>query len=147
MAINNPNQIPLFPDLIQKIEQIEKTEKQINYSKSVISRLHAIRRTLPETEKPIISKLNKVLDDIRAIAKATTPAELEKMVLFAIEKNQAWTLADICDDLKLDRATVKPVLAEMEKKNLIRFVPRFIPGSYKPNYLIKSNRTNEPDAG
>ena len=132
------------------IEEIQNQEviDRAAAAKRLVGMLSEMRRKAAEfdTQRVFLEDITKWLEQTRAKGKAT-PTQIEGLILYAIEKQCAYSLTEIAEELKLDRKFVKEKLLEMNQAGLIRVVPRYVPGMFKPTYLFKSTRIDVGEAG
>lgn len=138
------NQPEMFP--ISEYTNQEMLDR-VEVSRRVVGMLSAMRRKVAEIdrERVFIEEITKCLEKTRAKGKAT-PTQIEGMILYAIEKQQCWTLTEICEELNMERPFIKAKILEMQIAGLVKIVKKYVPGMFKHTHLIKSTRTNEPEA-
>lgn len=134
-----PNLQPeLFPDFVNT-DTTKVVVSETFAAKKVLRHLYQVRTKNPHN--PIAPELNKIIKIARALTGAT-PTQIEGKILYAIEKQAAWTITEISEETGLSREIVINNLKILIENSLVIKVRRFIPGSDKPNFLFKSKRQN-----
>lgn len=132
------------------VEEITNEEivSRLEVSRRICGMLSAMRRKAAEfdREREFVADITKWLEQTRAKGRQT-PTQIEGQILYAIERQQAETLTEICEELNLDRKFVENKLNEMIEKSFIRKIKKYVPLMYKHTYLYKSNRLKTPEAG
>jgi len=113
--------------------------------KSLVQKLLKVRRSLDNTELEYLPELNTLIDKLRQVTKYSDH-QREELVLYAIERSGATTVNEIAEDTKFTGDTVKEILHELHARNLVYQVRKYIPGSDRPNFAIKSRRVKVPEA-
>lgn len=131
----------LFPEMEDQTppKQSVNTQKE---AKKLLRSLYKIRQKAGDN--PLLPKLNNLIDEIRNFQNFTD-SQIQEKILYAIEKQMSWTLSEIVEDTGIERKTVERILNELKDNEVVRFVPRYIPGSDRQYYLIKSNRQDVPE--
>lgn len=115
-------------------------------AKSLVQKLLKTRRGLAFGEAEFLPHLNELIEKIRVIAKFTDH-QREELVLYAIERSGATTPNEIAEDTKFTREAVSEILADLAKRQLVYQTRRYVPGSDRPQFAIKSRRVAVPEAG
>ena len=129
------NQPSLFSDYCVWSHESESDIKKS--SKKLLRVFYKIRNE--QADSAFLPVINKIIDQLRAFSSAT-PTQIEETVMYAIENQMCWTIAEILEETSIDKKTLKGVLQILKEKKLIKIVRRFIPGSDRQYYLIKSRR-------
>lgn len=138
-----PNLQPeLFPDFVNAEMSVNVSE--IFAAKKILRHLYQVRNDNPHN--PIAPELDKIIKIARAFTNAT-PTQIEGRILYAVEKQAAWTITEIVEETGLSREIIINNLKILLNKSLVVKVRRFIPGSDKPNFLFKSTRQNIGEMG
>lgn len=130
----------LFPEL--KDEETGETHKAAASAKTLLRELYKIRANNPDN--PFMPGINALIEKCRNFINAA-PSQVEEKILYAIEKQMCWTLSEIVEETKISREVISEILEELKKQNLVRFVSRYIPGSDRKYFLVKSNRQDVPE--
>ena len=104
-----------------------------------------LRRDLaPELEeyRPLF---NTFIEDLRALSRLSG-SQLEEQILYSIEKQGATTVTEISEDLRMAPEKIKAKVEEMMDRGDLYKVKKYIPGSDRAWYMIKSRRQNIPEA-
>lgn len=113
--------------------------------KALVQKLLKTRRTLSNAESEFLPQLNELIEKIRAVARFTDH-QREELVLYAIERSGATTINEIAEDARLTRDVVKEILIDLGKRSLVYQTRRYVPGSDRPQFAIKSRRVAVPEA-
>jgi len=140
---NLPYQPWLFPAMVAVVPFAEYDRRQAG--KSLVQKLLKVRRSLDNTELEYLPELNTLIDKLRQVTKYSDH-QREELVLYAIERSGATTVNEIAEDTKFTGDTVKEILHELHARNLVYQVRKYIPGSDRPNFAIKSRRVKVPEA-
>lgn len=108
---------------------------------SVARRLYALRRQLNPDEMPFVGLINKTIEEIRVLSNSSGDA-LDKKILYAVEYQGCITFTEIAEDTKIHKDKVKEIVLDLRNRGVIRIVRRFVPGSDRQYYAIKSNRVD-----
>jgi len=132
MAVFQPS---LFPDFkpVQPVAVVNAKSK----AKELLNQLYQLRQN--NQESPFLPGIANLISRVRSFGDATDN-QVEETIMYAIEVQMCWTIADLVDEIRLDKNTIEDMLDRLRRRNLIRDVPRYIPGSGRQFYLIKSNR-------
>lgn len=131
------NQTPLFFELT--LMRPAPTRKVQRGLKSLTNKLYAVRRNLTEDEKAGIEALNAAIEYIRILSNSSD-SKIEERILYSIERQGCSTVTEISELVKLPKDVCKQFLRSLLEKKLIRKVPRYVPGSDRQWFIIKSNR-------
>jgi hypothetical protein len=143
MSLNIPGQPFLFPEMAAVAPFVECDRRQAG--KSVVQKLLKARRSLEAGELEYLPHLNELIDKIRAVAKFSDH-QREGLVLYSIERSGACTLKEISEDTRLPVEAVKEIVETLGQAGTLYMVRRYVPGSDRPQYSIKSRRVKIPEA-
>ena len=138
-----PYQPWLFPHMVAVVPFAEYDRRQAG--KSLVQKLLKTRRSLTIAEQQFLPDLNALIDKLRQTAKFTDH-QREELVLYAIERSGATTPNEIAEDTKLSRDAVNEILHSLAMRNVIYQARRYVPGSDRPQFAIKSHRVKVPEA-
>lgn len=114
-------------------------------SKSLVKKLYDLRRGLDPTEQLYVAQINSCIEAIRDLSRYTD-SKREELVLYAIEKSQATTPTEIAEDTRLDLSIVKNILQDLHARDIVYQVRRYIPGSDRQYFILKSRRVENVEA-
>lgn len=133
------HQTPLFFELV--LTRPPAPNKTARGLKSLVNKLYSVRRELNESEKAGLDILNKAIEDVRILSNSSG-TKIEEKILYSIERQGCFTLTEVAETVKLPKDITKEILKTLLGKKLIRKVPRYVPGSDRQYYGIKSNRVD-----
>ena len=110
----------------------------------LIERLYAVRRQMRQDEGPFRPILENCIAELRDLKRQNDP-QIEQRILLAIECSGAATPNEIADDLRLSIAFTNSKIDDMLTRGTLKLVRRFVPGSDRPQYLLKSTRQGTPE--
>lgn len=142
LEIKNIDQPFLFPDMAT-VERVAVGCVQ-SKAKKLLRQLYKLRAQ--NSENPFIPEIQKLIDKVRNFGNATH-TQIEETILYVIEVQMAYELTEIVEDTGLDRKSVENLLLHLESVELVRKVPKYIPGSDRQYYIYKSNRQNVQEMG
>lgn len=141
--------LPLQPWLFDEPtvrEFIASKDARMKAGKAVVDKLLKLRRTMEGLELEHLPEINSFIEKLRAKTRFTD-SQREELVLLAIERHGATTLTEISEDTRIAKDAVKEIVVGLGKRGVLYQVPRYVPGSDRPQYAIKSHRVRLPEAG
>lgn len=106
-------------------------------ARKMLAGLYSLRQS--NRDSPFLPAINETIASVRDFLKSSH-TQIEEFILYAIETQQCWTEADLIDETKLSRTLIRHLVARLAEQDLIKQPPRYIPGSDRQYYLIKSTR-------
>lgn len=110
---------------------------------SVVRKLRDVEKRLAGGETAYRHIIDEAVKKIRSVSRLSD-SQRESLVLHAIERCEAETLAEIVEDTKLDKSVVNAILADLGTKGILYCKKR--PGGEmggRPQFIIKSRRAGE----
>lgn len=132
----------LFPEMVAPHIPDQDLQKS---GKRTIDRLLKVRREMVAGEEAFIPSVNFAVERIRELSRLSD-TQREELILWSVEKSMATSIGEISEDTKIDAASVKEMVNNLVKRNILYYANRLIPGSGRQYYLIKSNRVKTPEA-
>lgn len=126
----------LFPEMEDQTKPKPRIDAK-QQAKRLLRDLYELRRK--SEDNPLLPALNNLIDEVRNF-QTSTDSQIQEKILYAVEKQMSWTISEIIEDTGIERKTIERILNDLKEKEIVRFVPRYIPGSDRQYYLIKSNR-------
>ena len=111
--------------------------------KRAIEILLRARRELGEQAEGLI-EITACIDAVKAKSRLTD-TQREELILYAIEKQGATTVTEISEDIRIAPSIVKALVERMIEEGLIYPVRKYIVGSDRQYYMLKSRRANIPE--
>lgn len=137
---------PLFEGCCSVQEMADDSPAAIRKAgKSLQTKLIKIRQSLGPNEALFLAHINECLEAVRAYSRFSD-TQREELVLWAIEKSQATNVTEISEDTRLDPSIVKEILKDLHARDIVYQVKRYIPGSDRQYYLLKSRRVQNVEA-
>lgn len=106
-------------------------------ARQLLRSLYALRKT--HERNIFLPELNHLIDRLRAFTRASQ-TQIEESILYAIEVQMCWTFAELCEETQIERRALENLIEHLVAENKVRLVPRYIPGSGRQYFMIKSNR-------
>jgi DNA-binding MarR family transcriptional regulator len=113
--------------------------------KSLVYKLLEVRRSMTAEEQAFLPQINECLASVRSYS-SLSDTQREELVLHAIEKSMATNIKEISEDTRLDPAIVKAIVQDLGSRGILYQVKRYIPGSDRQYFLIKSRRVKNVEA-
>lgn len=133
----------LFPEMASPRSSPDgqtSDNKRRDDAKSILRALYRLRNCHEENVfEPVITN---AINEIRAVSNCTEN-QFRERILYAIERQMAWTIGEIVEETNLKRDFVQSALNEMARDGLVKFPPKYIPGSDRQYYLVKSTRIDD----
>lgn len=135
-----PEQPWLFEEMATPGGALSPAEKR--YKRAVDILLRA-RRELGDQVEGFI-EITACIDAVKAKSRLTD-TQREELILYAIEKQGATTVTEISEDIRLAPSIVKQLVEAMITGGVLYAVRKYIPGSDRQYYMLKSARSRTPE--
>ena len=135
-----PEQPWLFEEMAGGPGVLSPTDKR--YKRAVDILLRA-RRELGEQVEGLI-EITACIDAVKAKSRLSG-TQREELILYAIEKQGATTVTEISEDIRIAPSIVKQLVEAMITGGTLYAVRKYIPGSDRQYYMLKSSRLRTPE--
>lgn len=121
-------------------------DERRNAGKRVVQKLLQVRRQLSAVESTeYYAEISELIDRIRRKTSVSNQKR-EELVLYSIEQSGACTPSEIAEDTKIPRNIVDEIIHSLAMRQVIYQTRRYVPGSDRPQFMIKSSRSKTPEA-
>lgn len=132
---------------LQSEEPVLYSEKErIAAGRKLLNQLLLVRRRMDPVQKAeFFSEIEALITTIRTRSRLKD-SQIEELILQAIECHGACTPNEIAEDTRLSREVVDAVIHSLAMRAVIYQTRRYVPGSDRPQFMIKSRRQKSPEA-